>query len=61
MLITTDENEMVLRLNRLRNRFAILTFLEELGMLWINVTMSGNDNPYFARDKFIALYDGENN
>lgn len=61
MTVTSDHVELDNRLNNLRNRFAILVFLDEQGMNWINIAMSGNDNPFFARDKFIRLYNGENN
>ena len=60
-MITSDYNELDTRLNKLRNRFNILTFLETEGMMWIDIVMSGNNNPYFPRDNFIHLYDGENN
>lgn len=60
-MITSDQNELDKRLNKLRNRFNILTFLQTEGMYWIDVVMSGNDNPFFPRDNFISLYNGEGN
>ena len=60
-LITSDESELQKRIKDLQNRFSILWFIEAEGKYWIDVAMSGNDNHYFATDKYIALYDGENN
>lgn len=60
-MITSDYGELNKRLVNLRNKFNILTFLQVEGMLWIDIVMSGNNNPYFARDNFISLYNGEGN
>lgn len=60
-MITSDQGELDKRLLRLKNKFNILTFLQYQGMNWLDVVMSGNDNDCFPTNKFIALYDGEDN
>ena len=61
-LISSNEKELEVRLGVLRNRFSILNFIQNEGLYWVDVAMSGEDNKYFPTSCYIACYGaGKNN
>ena len=61
-LISSNEKDLEVRLGVLRNRFNILTFIQNSGMRWIDIVMSKENNECFPTSCYIACYGaGKNN
>ena len=58
-IISSEQEDLNERLNKLMNRFNILTFINQLGLEWSIGVLERNDG--WNREKYIHCFDGENN
>ncbi len=60
-LISSEDVMLHDRLMKLRNRFTILVFLEETGVLWAETAIDSTNTSYWTPDLYIDCYETWNN